>query len=86
MTLRCFSGDSDDDGLAQLGDGEGDMSDSNPTTTATPSDDDGSMTTVTPMTSEEGGDEFGSLPDESGDMMGEEEEEKNQVWRGKSSP
>ena len=83
MTLRCFSGDASgdgggddggDDGLAQLGDGEGDMSDSNPTTT-TPSDDDGSMTT-TPMTSGESGDEFGSLPDESGDMMGEEEEDQ----------
>ena len=90
MTLRCFSGDGsgdgggDDGGLAQLDDGEGDMSDSNPITTTTPSDDDGSMTTVTPMTSEESGDEFGSLPDESGDMMGEEEED--QVRRGKSSP
>ena len=68
MTLRCLSGDGsgdggDDDGLAELG-GEGDMSDTDP------------------MTSAESGDEFGSLPDESGDMMGEED----QVRRGGKLP
>lgn len=69
MTHRCLSGD-----------GSGDGGGATPITT-TPIDD-GSMTT-TPMTSGESGDEFGSLPDESGDMMGDEEED--QVRQGESS-
>ena len=67
MTLRCLSGDGSGDG----GDDDG----------LAELGGEGDMSDTDPMTSEESGDEFGSLPDESGDMKGEEEDKVSR--RGK---
>ena len=70
MTLRCLSGDGSGDGGGGDDGGLAQLGG------------EGDMSDKEPMTSEESGDEFGSLPDESGDMMGEED----QVRRGGKQP